>query len=69
MEVVGRETLLALAEILLVNYGKNAWLSGLVEGTRIHILPSMNPDGYERGTVGDKMSEVPSFNFTSKEGE
>ena len=46
-EVVGRETLLYLIEILCKNYGKNEWLTKFINSTRIHILPSMNPDGYE----------------------
>lgn len=53
-EVVGREALLYLIDILCKNYGKNKWLTELVDGTRIHIMPSMNPDGYERGFDGDR---------------
>ncbi|GMT00523.1 hypothetical protein PENTCL1PPCAC_22697 [Pristionchus entomophagus] len=53
-EVVGRETLLYLIDILCKNYGKNKWLTELVDGMRIHIMPSMNPDGYERGFDGDR---------------
>lgn len=40
--------LLLLAKYLLENYGKNnERVSTLLNTTRIHILPSMNPDGYE----------------------
>ncbi|TKR92528.1 hypothetical protein L596_007165 [Steinernema carpocapsae] len=54
-EVVGRETLLYLIAILCDNYGKNNYLSSLVNRTRIHIMPSMNPDGYEVGYPGDRV--------------
>ena len=46
-EVVGREILLQLVKHLCESYGKNDKITELVDKTRIHILPSMNPDGYE----------------------
>ena len=45
-EVVGREILINLIEWLLRNYKKNETATYLVDNTRIHILVSMNPDGY-----------------------
>uniref|UniRef100_A0A0N5B0H4 Peptidase_M14 domain-containing protein n=1 Tax=Syphacia muris TaxID=451379 RepID=A0A0N5B0H4_9BILA len=54
-EVVGRETLLYLIAILCENYGHNRFLTEMVNTTRIHIMPSMNPDGYEAGVRGDHM--------------
>ncbi|EDO46467.1 predicted protein [Nematostella vectensis] len=47
-EVVGRELLLLLAEHLCEAYGKMPGITQLLDTTRIHLLPSMNPDGYER---------------------
>lgn len=57
-EVVGREVLLALIQKLLENYGKDKEIANMVDNIRIHIVPSLNPDGYERSVQGDCMSEV-----------
>ena len=52
-EVVGRVLLVALAEILCKNYNKDPFLTLLVNNTRIHLLPSMNPDGYSIAKEGN----------------
>lgn len=54
-EVTGREALLYLAYILCENYGKNEYLTRIVNETRIHLMPSMNPDGYEMDRPGDRI--------------
>lgn len=56
-EVVGRELLLHLAKLLLENYGSSDLVTALVNSTRIHLLPSMNPDGYDKSVEGDCESE------------
>jgi carboxypeptidase D len=57
-EVVGRELLLHLSKLLLENYGSNEFITSLINSTRIHILPSANPDGYENSYEGDCESET-----------
>ncbi|XP_031560239.1 carboxypeptidase D-like [Actinia tenebrosa] len=52
-EVVSREILLHLIRHLLENYNKDEKIKKLVDTTRIHIMPSMNPDGYEKSKEGD----------------
>ena len=52
-EVTGRETLLYLIQYLLKNYGEDNDITDLIDNTRLHILPSLNPDGYTRATMGD----------------
>uniref|UniRef100_A0A914L0K0 Peptidase M14 carboxypeptidase A domain-containing protein n=1 Tax=Meloidogyne incognita TaxID=6306 RepID=A0A914L0K0_MELIC len=54
-EVTGREALLYLAYILCENYGSNQYLTRMVNETRIHLMPSMNPDGYEMDRPGDRI--------------
>ena len=57
-EVTGRETLLHLIAYLCTNYGSNSVVTQLVDSIRIHIMPSMNPDGYTRAHVGDRSGVI-----------
>lgn len=68
-EVVGRELLLHLARLILENYSAaeimpnkptgQSFIKKLVRNTRIHLMPTMNPDGFVRSAVGC-MYEMPS---------
>ena len=50
-EVLGREILLQFIKHMCEGYEKVEKITALVNSTRIHILPSMNPDGYEMASV------------------
>eukprot|EP00127_Corallochytrium_limacisporum_P005678 Clim_evm57s210 gene=Clim_evmTU57s210 len=47
-EVVSREILMTYIKHLVENYGIDKRVTWLVDNTDIHIMPTMNPDGYER---------------------
>jgi carboxypeptidase E len=50
-EVLGREMLLHLADYLCDGYTNgNEEVRRLVDSTRIHLVPSMNPDGWKIST-------------------
>ena len=77
-EVVGREMLLLLIQVLCENYDSFPQIQALVKYTRIHIMPSMNPDGYEiaeidNDTLGRENAHLVDLNrnfpdqFDSKE--
>lgn len=47
-EVLGRELLLLLMQFLCKEYNdENPRVRRLVDGVRIHLVPSLNPDAYE----------------------
>ena len=45
-EVVGRELLLYLARALCQQYGLDPAVTALLHNTEVHILPSLNVDGF-----------------------
>lgn len=51
-QAVGRELMLQLIAHLLNNYNTDSYVKSLVDNTRIHIMPSMNPDGFENSVEG-----------------
>lgn len=46
-EVVGREMLLKLIEVMCKGYSTNERYKSLIDETRMHFMISMNPDGYK----------------------
>lgn len=51
-EAVGRELLLLLAKFLCENYLLDERVTRIVNNIRIHLMPSMNPDGFEKASEG-----------------
>lgn len=59
-EALGRELVLNLMQYMCREYKRgNQRIVRLVTETRIHLLPSMNPDGYEEAyvKVGGRFNE------------
>lgn len=52
-ETVSRQVLVYLVEYLLTRYEEDPRVAQLVNSTDIYIMPSMNPDGFERSVEGD----------------
>lgn len=52
-EVVGREITIYLIELLCSQYGHDERITRLVNSTNIYLVPTMNPDGFERRTRGN----------------
>lgn len=50
-ETIGRQMLVYLAQYLLYNYQTNFDVAELVNTTDIYLMPTMNPDGFERSQV------------------
>lgn len=51
-EVVGREMLVLLTQLIVENYKLNDRITKLVDTTRMHFMYSLNPDGYDISTEG-----------------
>lgn len=67
-EALGRELVLNLMQYMCKEYKKgNQRVKRLVTETRIHLLPSMNPDGYE--VAYEKVADTSGGLSTVLEGE
>ena len=47
-EVTGREMLTHLANVLVRGMGRDQRITKIMENTEIHIMPTVNPDGWDR---------------------
>lgn len=62
-DAVGQGILLNLIEYLCSNYGSEPLITHLMNSTRVHILPSMNPDGYNMVEEGTCLEKVKGHNI------
>lgn len=53
-ETISRQILIYLAQYLLLNYNNILEIQSLLNTTDIHIMPTMNPDGFARSVVSTK---------------
>lgn len=60
-ETIGREMMIYLAQYLLDNYGVVPEVTNLVDTTDIFLMPTMNPDGYNRSRVSDQIFYLLNF--------
>ena len=51
-----------LSEYILKSYGHDHSVDSLVNGTRIHIMPMLNPDGAMKTVEGDCSSDNGKLN-------
>ncbi|XP_037136366.1 carboxypeptidase M isoform X2 [Syngnathus acus] len=57
-EVLGRELLLQLVSDLVRGYhGNESWAMQILNSTRVHFLPTMNPDGFDRADSDCHLSQ------------
>jgi len=62
-EVIGRELLIHLIDLLTSQYGSDERITKLVNTTEIYIVPTMNPDGFELGRRGNANNVDLNRNF------
>lgn len=61
-EAVGRELMIHLISYLVNNYPSDKYVAALLDNTVIHIMPSMNPDGFEFSNEGECTSGQGRYN-------
>ena len=60
---VSREMVIALVKYLVFNYGQVDRVTKLLDSTEVHLVPSLNPDGFERVTRGNSRGVDLNSNF------
>lgn len=61
-EAIGREMLIHLIEYLVTRYDSDPYVRWLLDNTRVHIMPSMNPDGFQESREGQCHGAQGRFN-------
>jgi len=52
LQVVSRELLIHLIDYYVTSYSTNNTIKTFLDTTTVHIMPSMNPDGYSMAIMG-----------------
>lgn len=65
-EVVGRELMIYFARYLLAGYGSDQRITQILNNSQLFIMPSMNPDGFERGTRANALGYDLNRNFPDR---
>ncbi|XP_039200447.1 carboxypeptidase M isoform X1 [Crotalus tigris] len=66
-EALGRELLLHLIKYLVESDQRDPVITKLINHTRIHIMPSMNPDGFEASVMFECASTIGRYNANKKD--
>ncbi|XP_026555583.1 carboxypeptidase M isoform X2 [Pseudonaja textilis] len=66
-EAIGRELLLHLIKYLVESDQHDPIITKLINNTRIHIMPSMNPDGFEASVMLQCASTIGRYNANRKD--
>ena len=61
-EVIGRESLINLAEYMCNAYGNDDFVTKVIDTTDINFYPSMNPDGFEIAIYEDEITGRENIN-------
>ncbi|XP_048241242.1 carboxypeptidase D-like [Haliotis rufescens] len=61
-EVPGREMVLHLVEYFVTNYMENNTITQFLNTTTVHLMPTMNPDGFAKSVEGNCTGVVGRFN-------
>lgn len=61
-EAVGKELMLHLVQYFVTSYNTDPYIKWLLDNTRIHILPSLNPDGYAVSKEGNLITILINVN-------
>lgn len=66
-EVPSKEVLIQLLDYMLTSQTTDPDVDFIMKNTRVHIMPSMNPDGFEMSRVNDCSSVTGRYNANNRD--